>query len=240
LINVYYHVTNEGVSKYTNPTDFDSHLSCVLLDGDHTGALSAVTSTSNVTLAADEDAGVDDVEGHLLLLTSGTGTKQAVQVDGYSATTKVAAMAEAYGTLPVTADEYLVVNEEKELSQHPIYIRDRTSDWHDKSIPTSYFPISNSTYGGFELYPVPDGVYGVQQRYYASLMLLDLAGTLYSTLLRRWQGIFTQGVLAWKLKQEDDSRYGGELAIYSQMLQVLKAKDLDNLDLSNLQMTVGE
>jgi len=240
LKTVYYHVTNEGVSKYTNPSDFDSHLSLVRLAGDHDGLLTAVGSASSITLAADEDAQVADVEGHLILITSGTGVNQAVQCDDYNTTTKVATMAESFETTPAIGDGYLIISQEKGLDQYPISVRDKTSQWHDKSPPNSYFPISNSTYGGFELFPVPDDVYGIQQRYFANLLMVDLAGTRYATLLRRWHGVLVQGVLAWRLKQADDSRYSSEFLIYDQMLKSLRAKDLYGMDLSNLQATVKE
>ncbi len=240
LQSSYYHIALEGKSKYSNPTDFEIGMSCILLHGDHADTFSAITSTSSVTLAADEDATEDDVEGHLLLITSGTGINQAVQVRDYNTTTKVCTMVEAYTTLPLVTDTYMVINQEKDLEQHPMINRDKTVLFHDKGEPYYYYPYGDNTYGGFELFPVPDDTYGIQQRYYANLMRVDLTSALYSTLLRRWQGILIQGVLVWKLKQANNDMYSSEASLLLRMLADLKAKDIDNLDLSNLQITVSE
>lgn len=240
LKTVRYKTLKKGVSKYANPSDYDSDLTLSLLDGDHTGTLSAVASTSSLTLAAAEDAGQDDVEGHLLFFTGGTGADQAGQVDDYNTTTKVCTMAEAYGTTPDTSTTYLVVNDQTPLNQKPIWERDRLTTPDYMSKPVDFYPLSDSTYGAFELYPVPDGTYGLQQRYYINLMMTDLTATIYSTLLRRWQWLLIQGVLTWKLAQADDSRYAGEYQKFQKMLLDQAAKDLDGYDLSNMQMVMRE
>jgi hypothetical protein len=50
--------------------------------------------------------------------------------------------------------------------------------------------------------------------------------TIYETILRRWAGLFEQGVYVWKLG-EDDDRFSSESQIYYTMLQATAAIDLD-------------
>ena len=242
LKTVYYHPISEGLSKYTNPTDFDSHLSLTLLRGDHTGILSATSSTTTIFLAADEDASADDIEGHLIAVITAPSLYQAAaaQCYLYNSSTNTCNMGSGYDSAPTGGLTYIIINYEKNLDEHPIIRRDKTYDWHTKSEPYAYFPISNTTYGEFELYPTPDRVYIIQHRYYANLLRLDLSGTLYSTILRRWQWIFTQGVFVWKLKQSDDSRYQNEYTQFKIMLSELRNKDSGMLDLTNLQATVSD
>ena len=222
LIQTYYTVTKEGVSKYTNPTDLEQHIKLELLKYDHSGALTDVTNASYLyTLAADEDATQDEVEGKTLLITSGTGANQAQQIDDYSTTTKIATGLAAFTTAPVATDEYAIINEFKELTYDPLM---RTGVYRDKGEPSKYYPYDDSTYGYVELSQVPDAVYGLKYTYFADLRRVDITGSLYATLLRRWAAIFEQGVYVWTLG-EDDDRYDREFQIYDSMLKQLKARD---------------
>lgn len=222
LISTYYTVTREGVSKYANPSDLEKHIGLELLKYDHSGALTAVNNTNRLyTLAADEDASKNEVEGKLLLISSGTGANQAVQVDDYNPSTKVATGAEAFTTAPVATDGYLIINSFSDLSYEPLI---RTMSYRDKGEPGSYFPCSDSSYGHVELYPVPDAVYGLKFTYFADLRRVDLSSALYTTLLRRWAAVLEQGVYVWTLG-EDDNRYEREFQVYDSMLKQLKARD---------------
>lgn len=240
LLKTGYDITSEGISKYSFPSDFESlYGNVVLLDGDHTGTISS--GGANPTLAAAEDAAVDDVEGNLLLITSGTGVDQAVQVDGYSTTTKVATMAEAWTTNPATSDTYMIVNKFKKLFEEPMFNRNDHYNPGTKLEPNTFHCFGDSSYGYIQLYPVPDDTYGLQFEYYANLLRIDLTSTLYSTLLRQWQRVFTQGVYVWLLGQYDDNKYQIEDAKYRALLSDLRAREGDILtQSSNLQMRVIE
>jgi hypothetical protein len=100
----------------------------------------------------------------------------------------------------------------------------RRSYSEDQGIPIRYFPFDDPTTGYISLEPIPDAVYTVGFTYYADLRRVDLSSSLYTTILRRWAGVFEQGVYVWTL-QEDDSRYQAEFQIYDSMLKQLKARD---------------
>lgn len=239
LATVAYRVTKDGVSKYALPSDYEAIISVSIMDGTHSGELTDADNVTNhtYTLAADEDISQDEAEGAYLLITAGTGVNQAVQIDDYSTTTKIATGAEAYATAPVATDDYLICTEQRDLAQEPIRRRDLLTYPINQAKPTHFFIGSDSTYGHIELYKCPDDVYGLQIRYYADLLRLDITGTLYATLLRRWAGVFEQGVYLWKLG-EDDDRYGREFQIYNGMLKQLQKADMEDYYNPNMQITV--
>lgn len=238
LITIAYDITSEGTSKYDNPQDLEEYLSVILMDGTHSGALSAVTSTSSVTLATDEDVSEDEAEGKELLITSGTGVDQSVQIGDYNTATKVCTMAEAYGTLCVAADGYLICDDFRELIKKPMYKRNQEQFFGKKEKPTHYFPVADADYGYIQLYPVPDDTYGLKKIYFADLRRIDLTATIYSTLLRRWAMVLEQGVYVWKLS-EDDDRHAREYQKYQKMLADLRSRDSYDMDIDELQMTVS-
>jgi hypothetical protein len=226
LLRLAYDITKVGVSHYDNPADFEMDFSVGLMLGTHTGLLGTVTSTTEVALTPAEDATQGEVEGKYLLLTSGIGVDQAQVVDDYNTTSKVATLSEAYEVLPEIPVGYMVVNRIKDLTIMNIGRYDQFEYPGRPAEPERFIPIVNNTVGQLALHPVPDAVYGIRRRYYADLLKLDIDGTLYSTLLRKWANVFEQGVYVWKL-QEDDDRYDEQNKIYQQMLSNLLVTDLD-------------
>lgn len=226
LLTTIYDILGAGVSHYANPTDFECDYTNFLMLGDHTGLLTNVTSTTNVTLALGEDIAGDAAPGRWLLITSGTGVDQGQQIQTYNATTKVAVLASAYTTLPVIGDGYMIVTEFKELRYKHPKLYDRYDHPGSPGTPSIYTNIKDSSAGQLVVYPVPDATYGVRRRYYSDLMRVDTSVTLYNTLLRRWAAVFEQGVFVWKLS-EDDDRYAQESQAYSNMLGMMAVNDLD-------------
>jgi hypothetical protein len=238
LLRTAYDITIAGVSHYANPPDFDSNYSVGYMSGNHSGALDTVTSTSIVDLAAAEDITQAQAEGKWLLITSGTGVDQARIIDDYNTTTKRATMASAFTTLPVTGDGYLVVDSIYSLrDMKSIALYDRYQHPGISGTPARYINIPNDTTGDLALYPVPDSVGGLQRRYYADLMLVDITSDLYSTILRRWAGVFEQGVYVWKLG-EDDDRYPEQNVAYQSMLIALMANDMDGVNRKELKSAI--
>ncbi len=239
-----YGVTTKGVSRYANPSDFESDLSIVILDGMHTGTLQAATA-GTATLAADESFSEDFAQGKFLLITSGTGLGSCSQITAYNDTTKVATVVPNFNTTPDGTEGYMVVDSQYKLEQQYITRKDEVTYPDDKQIPAYYFPIgqgnsdSDET-GEFELYPTPDDTYGIQLRYFANLMLVDLSSNLMATLYRRWRNLFVQGVMLKSLQNDRDARYINELQIYKKMLQELKMREVYGMDLSNMQIQVEE
>lgn len=228
LLKTDYAITISGDADYANPSDFDSYKSVRLLSGTHTDDLSAVGSTSSITLDAAEDATEAQVEGHLILITAGTGVNQAKQCKDYNATTKVATMAEAYGTLCVLGDTYLIVNAMTRIMEYPPGIFDAMSYQWKPGTPLRFSVREDDTVGFMRLHPVPNAVFGLERNYYADLMKVGItegASEFYSTLLRRWAGLFEQGIYVWALG-EDDDRYPRENEIYQSMLVQTATDDL--------------
>lgn len=238
LLRTVYDITIAGVSNYANPSDFGSNYSVGFMSGNHSGVLGTVTSTSIVDLAASEDITQAQAEGKWLLITSGTGADQAAVIDNYNTTTKLATLATALGTLPVTGDGYIVADSILPLrDMKSIALYDRYQHPGVSGAPSRYIHIPNATVGDLVLYPVPSAVGGLQRRYYADLMLIDISSSLYSTILRRWAGVFEQGVFVWKLG-EDDDRYPEQSGAYQAMLIALMANDMDGVDKEGLKKAV--
>lgn len=232
----------KGVSRYANPTDFETDLvepALSLLDGVHSGVLQTAAA-GTATLAAADTAQQDDAEGKLLLITSGTGVNQAEQIDDYDATTKVATMRANWGTTPAGADGYLIVDRQIPITKRTRTDRNRIDRPGQMGEPCEAFDMAAGAAGYIELYPVPKQAYGLKRDYYANLLLVDITGTLYPYILRNWAGILTQGVLAWLYEAYDDTRAQGAKTAYANMLNFLKARELDGHDDSTLQQRVSE
>lgn len=238
LLKTCYDITVIGVSQYANPSDFEQNYSVGLMEGDHTGVLGTVTSTTVMALASDEDITKAQAEGKWLLITSGTGVDQAQVIDDYVVATVTATVASAFDTSPVLGDGYMVANSITPLRRMDLSLYDKYQHAGIAGTPKRYTNVPNATVGSLALYPVPDAVAGLQRRYYADLMLLDTSSTLYSTLLRRWAGVFEQGVYVWKLG-EDDDRYAEQNAIYQSMLIATMALDLDGFNKQSYMKTTG-
>lgn len=228
LLKTDYVITISGDADYANPSDFEAYKSVRLLSGTHTDTLSAVGSTSSITLKADEDATEAQVEGHLILITAGTGANQAKQCKDYSTTTKVATMSEAYGTLCVLGDTYLIVNAMTRLHEYPPGLFEVMSYQFKTGTPVRYAVKEDATVGFMRLHPVPNAVFGVERNYYADLMKLGItegASEFYSSILRRWAGLIEQGIYVWALG-EDDDRFQRENELYQSMLIQTATDDL--------------
>jgi hypothetical protein len=244
LLIASYGVTTNGVSRYANPSDFESDLSVTILDGLHTGMLQSATANT-ATLATTEDMDEAFAQGKFLLITSGTGLGSCSQITAYDNTTKVATVVPNFNTTPDGSENYMVVDTQYKLEQQYITRKDELTYPDDKQIPAYYFPIgqgnsdSDET-GEFELYPTPDKTYGIQLRYFANLMLVDLSSNLMTTLYRRWRNIFIQGIICKSLQNDRDNRYINEMQIYKKMLQELKMREVYGMDLSNMQISVEE
>lgn len=231
-----------GVSRYANPSDFEQDIQepgMVLLDGDSRRALQTAAA-GTATLAAAEPAAQADAEGHLLMITTGTGSGQAEQIDDYNSTTKVATMRANWTTTPAAADTYLLVNANYPIQKLPWVRRALLGRPQDPGRPRQAFEMGAGPTGYIELYPVPDQVYGVKRDYYANLLMVDLTSTLYSAILRNWCGVLTQGVLCWLMSGYDDTRSKEQGAIYGGMLKQLQGRELDEMNESNLQVRMAD
>lgn len=234
----------DGLQKYSQPTDFHSHLSMQILDGSVQGTAQAGAATT-ITLAAAETISSTEMIGSEIVITGGTGPNQIRQCTGYDTSTKIATISPAWTVNPAIGSTYMVVSAYNHLSPAPIWEMAKSVVVAEKGQPTSYLPTGDSDDGELILYPTPyrnetGKVYVLRQRYYVDLMEVDLAGTLAGTLYKRWRNIWIQGVLAKSLQDNDDTRAVAEGSKYNAMVKMMVAQETYGVDLSNLQMQVAE
>lgn len=230
--------TTIGKHRYANPSDFGSELNLTLMTGAHTGT-AQTGAAGSITLASDEDISEDFILGKYILVTSGTGAGSCSQVTAYSTATKIATVVPDFETAPASSG-YMVIDFYTTLKQKPVWELDENSTPTERGVPTHYLPIGDSDDGEFILYPPPDKVYGLQMRYYADIMNVDLASTLMTSLYQRWENIWIQGVFVKALQDMDDSRYQFERQVYLGILNDLVMREQYGVDLNNLTMRVSD
>ena len=192
-------VTTENVSRYANPSDCDVVHSVNLCEGT-SGTASAVTA-SKVT-------GPSSGAGKMILLTSGTGIGNCSQISSISG--GGANLTPNFsGSSFAGTENYLIIDEIHELTQKTPQTLDEIDAPFDKDIPTHWYPqgqgmADGDETGEFELYPVPDAVYGLKIRYYMNIMLLDLStdANLIGSIYRQLKPIFIQKVI-YRMHQRD-------------------------------------
>lgn len=234
----------DGLQKYSQPTDFHSHLSMQILDGSVQGTAQAGAATT-ITLAAAETISSTEMIGSEIVITGGTGPNQIRQCTGYSTSTKIATISPSWTTNPAIGSTYMIVSAYSPLSPAPVWEMAKSIDRVEKGLPTSYLPTGDADDGELILYPTPyrnetGKVYVLRQRYYVDLMEVDLALTLAGTLYKRWRNVWIQGVLAKSLQDNDDTRAVAEGSKYNAMVKMMVAQETYGTDLSNLQMQVVE
>lgn len=235
-----YLVTVSGTPHYQAPTDYQSDLETILLDGTSRSTL-ATGSASVPVLNSAETAAQSSVEGKLLFITSGTGINQAKPVKTYVVATKTCTMAENFGTAPATGDGYLIVAEHKNLGTiKQIENYDKILSPGILARPVEVYQVPDSAEGDFYLYPVPDKAYGLLRRYYSNLKELDLASTLYTRILWQWRQVFVKGVFFYLCSDYGDKRTARAEQRYNIARIELKAREIDGLEMSDLQRTVSD
>ena len=236
-------VLTEGRSRYSNPTDYASDMVMDVMYGSHVGTLQAGAAGS-FTLSATESIGATSIIGKDLLITSGTGIGSMSQVVTYSDTTKAGSPSPNFTTAPANGSGYMIVDTYQPLIQKPDWEMGKIDNIVGQGRPLYYFPIGDADYGEFILKPAPytsdTTVYALRMKYYANLLTLDLAGTLQSTLYHRWRNLYTQGVLAKQLQDDDDNRADRENQKYIGLLQAMILRETYGMDLTNLQMNTSD
>ncbi len=228
LQTTYVHVTTEGLSKYSLPTDYGINMTMTLLDGSSTGTFQAGSTTASWVLDSTEDATEADLLGKEILVYASTATPttakgQLGQVTDYNATTKAAAVS-GCTVAPATADSYVIIDNYYELFPFQAWEYDQMSNQKMQGTPNRFSLIGDADDGEFLIYPVPYRSssstlpWGIKQRYYADLMRVDLASTLITEIYRRWRNLFIQGVKAKCLEFLSDPRAQAEMQVYWSVL----------------------
>ena len=234
-------ITTENQARYSCPSDYASDLTVTLMHGTTRGT-AQTGAAGSITLEASEDVTSDFILGKNILIYDGTAKGNMSQCTAYNSTTKVATIVPDWNTTPNSTSKYMVVDTYYPLEQKPIWEYDNISTPTSRGTPEKFYPIGDPDYGEFILYPIPhhtsDIPFGIQFRYYANLMKLDLAGTLMATLYQKWREVFTAGIV-WKAYEDmDDSRADTQRTFYRNMLSIFNASETYGLDLSNLQAKV--
>lgn len=230
-----------GLSRYSMPTDFagQGEISMRLVYGASTGVLQDGAEGS-VTLAADLSKDEAWMIGKEIVITSGTGINQISQITAWNNMTKVATISPNWGTTPVAADGYMVVESYRLLEEGPIWNYDKSFGQMTPGLPYYFHPTGDADYSEFYLDPVPDNTYtyAVIIRYYANIMTLDLAGTLMATLYQKYRNVWLYGIMAKKLADDDDNRAGTFQATYENALGRMIAAENYGMSFNNLQAVV--
>lgn len=230
----------KGKSIYPLPSDFASHISVVLLDGDTTGTAQAGGATS-ITLAA-SDTSTSDIIGKEIVTTGGTGPNQINQITAIDTTTKVVTVAYTWATNPASGTTYRIIDYYYNLTEKPVWDYDKISTAQTRIRPQS-FHIKGDNDNGEIVLDTPDDSYSLKTRYFADLTRIDLDSATDPTITqvyRRYKNVLIQGVCAKCLQFQDDDRADKETNIYGNLLQVLQSRESYGMDLSNLIMSVND
>lgn len=236
LMQTYVHVTTQGLSKYSQPTDFGIGYSMTLLDGSSTGTFQTGSTTTSWILDADETATSAGLVGKEILVYAGTAIRQLAQVTAYNTSTLTATVS-GCTTAPVLNDSYVIIDTYTTL-EPPVQVWEYDAMGNQKSqgTPNEYAPIGDADDGEFMIHPTPYRSsaipWGIKQRYFADLMRLDLAGTTIVACYRRWRNLFIQGVKAKCLEFLNDERAQTEMQVYFSLLQVIARSDKYNTEIA--------
>jgi len=214
-------VLNPGQSRYNFPSGFSSILDAKILYGDDKMDVQD-SSSSTLTLDADETEGEDEIEGKEILIYSGTGKASLSQVKSFSDTTLIAQMSPTWGTTPIAGDTYVIVDLYIPLELKSISHFDEIALPYEQGPPNILYQIGDENhYGYYRLFPVPDDdyYYAIHFNYYINLLTLDLASTRMTTLYQRWRNLWIQGVKARQLESDDDDRAANEMTRYFNMVR---------------------
>lgn len=216
-------VLTPGRSRYNFPSDFSSIHSASVWYGDEDDDVIACASTTSLTLdTTDEDEGEDELEGKSIFIYSGTGKGSFSQITSYNETTYVATLSPALVVQAIAGDTYVLVDTVTPIDFQTVQHFDRIETPHLIGQPQALYAVGDTNhYGFYELFPAPDedSYYAIHFRYYANLLTLDLTGTRMAILYQRWRNLFTQGVKARQLEEDDDSRATSALQQYYKMVQ---------------------
>lgn len=208
-----------GEQRYRLPEDANEFVSLLLLNGpDEYRGTAQAGAGSTITLDADFPGDDNAIRGNYVLITDNTGEDQYRQIRSYVNATKVATISPTWGTNPDNTSEFLVVNETRSL-----WPQDMASEFDKERAPyqlgTPY--LATKWADEFQLYPVPDRIYGLLYRYYVDLDQLDETGDVFVNLLREWRSVWIQGVAVKTMQRYDEDRYMQELGVYQAMLDQL-------------------
>ena len=218
-------VLTEGLSKFSVPSAFDEEITLTLLDSTHTGT-AQIGSASTITLEAGEDVTASEIEGHFILITSGTSVGELKQCSSYNTTTLVATT-EDWTATPDSTSKYAIIDSTYELEEETVSDLQGIGEDFIKSRPTNFVKLKESGNEYFVLNcPVDKNTYGVLVRYYVIPIELDETGAMMTTIYSNWYQALIEGT-AWKIAvDEDDDRAEKFEKAYFRLKANLLAKEI--------------
>lgn len=229
-------VVTEGLSRYSNPDDYATGLSLMLLGG--TLGTAQTGGAGTITLSASEPT--SDVVGREIFIYSGTGIGSISQCYSYDASTKIALVSPAWETNPAASSGYMIVTEYTPIREAPAWRMDELRFPTAIQKPSTFHPVGDEDFGEFIFDTVPDTTYGVRMRYYANLMSLDLSSTALATFLSGFESVFSKGIFAKALKRKDDDRWLAADADYRKTLVDTCNDGKYGSDISDMQSQVKD
>lgn len=235
-------MTSNGVSRYSNPSDYYSDMTLSLMHGTRIGTATG-GSSSSVTLASTETAQTTDILGKEVLIYAGTGKNSLSQISAYNTSTYVASVVPNFNTAPESGSSYMIVETYYPLDQAPAWDSNKMEHPTEYGIPNTFYPLGDADYGEFILYPVPynsTAPFGMKMNYYANLMTLDLTSTLLATLYQRWRKVWITGLYYKALQDKMSDKAYFAMRDYEKALQELMMREIYGTNISELQIKVSE
>lgn len=230
-------ILNTGQVQYELPTDFSSPISAQLVHGNNTGTAQA-GAAGTITLASASSFTQAYLQGKEILITGGTGVNQISRIISYNTGTKVATLEPDFSTAPDNTSTYMIIEWYWPMSLSPIWDDVFNTQSHLKTKPLDAMIVGDADTGKLILKNAPDQTYGVVLRYYANLMLLDLASTTMTTLYRYWENIFIQGVYVRALENDNRGDTTQAWQKYNNMVRELVGEETYGSELHELQRTI--
>lgn len=227
------------------PTDIEEIKDATLLDGLNRGQVGAVPTTTSIPLQSMDSNPTSGSLGSQAVLSYETSdatlvSGQSSTITAYNSATNTLTVSPAFSLAPTQGDAVLVQDRHYPLEIKWVSEYDKLFYPTIKSYPTHAYHQPDATVGKLLLSHIPDKSYFIRLRYYASLQMLDLAGTRYQTVLRRWKPVLVQGVFAWLLEDNSDDRHLSQLNKLTGMLKILVGREIDGVNLSDMQREVED
>lgn len=233
-------VTDNGQSRYSNPSDYHSGLTLTAIHGTKIGVATG-GSISTVIFPAGHGYTEADLLGKEIFIYESSGQGSLSQCVGLS--TNTASVTPDFTSAPANGSKYMIVETYSPLSEDPIWDRDNDTTPTTKGEPTNYRILGDADYGEFEVYPVPYNAtapYGLKMRYYADLKTADVSSTALATFYKKYESLFIQGVLWRALRDINDDREEVARGQYWHLLSEMVGVENYGVDLHNMQMAVSE
>lgn len=212
-------LVTEGTQRYAVPTDSETIHSFIVLDGDERSTAQAGANTTITLVSSDSTESAGRIAKEILLI-SGTGSGQKRTITGYNSTTKVATVDTAWATNPDSTTKYIIISDYISLKTDSLRSFNLYKDRTVRGRPERAIVYQGEIY----VWPVPDKTYGLISNYWVNIQQLDRTADAYTTMLRKWRSLFTEGFYIKTLQDEDDARYASELPVYVSMISRITDK----------------